>query len=204
MANLNQPNRDITAQQSRTITRILKKPLIKGYKQLVKYYGVYCDVYRLIKPTDPAQKAFGFDDDHQNYERQPYYTGLVLIPSLFRRRNSVTLAMLDPFVDSDQYLYIPADIELDVNSLVVCKLSSGKLLNFRISEITSVGNEAGEIVRRHNIVPVLSTDPLRNTKELKKALDAELEAFKQNKAPNYSTTEPNYNAGGSMSYSPLE
>lgn len=204
MANINQPNRDSTAQQSRTVTRILKRPLIKGYKQLVKYYGVHCDVYRLIKPTDPAQKAFGFDDDYQNYERQPYYTGLVLIPSLFRRRSSVTLAMLDPFIDSDEYLYIPADIELDVNSLVVCKLSSGKLLNYRISEITSVGNEAGEIVRRHNIVPVISTDPLRNTNELKKALEAELEAFKQNKVPNYSTTQPNYDAQGKMGYVPLE
>lgn len=204
MANINQPNQNVTAQDSRTLTKILKKPLLKGYKQLVKYYGIHCDVYRLIKPTEPAQKAFGFEDDYQNYERQPYYTGLVLIPSMFRRRNSVTLAMLDPFVDSDQYLYVPADTELDVNSLVVCKLSSGKILNYRISEITSVGNEAGEIVKRYNIIPVLSTDPLRNTAELKKALQAEIEAMKQNKVPNYSTTEPNYDAKGNMKYEPLQ
>ena len=204
MALVTQPNREVTAHDSRTITRVLRKPLIKGYKQLVKHYGIFCDIYRLVTPNNPAQKAYGFDDDFQNYERQPYYTGLVLIPSMFRRRNSVTLAMLDPFVDSDQYLYIPADIDLDVNSLVVCKLSSGKILNYRISEITSVGNEAGEVVRRYNIVPVLSTDPLRNTNEIKKALEAEMKAFKENKLHNGSTTEPNYDAKGNMQYEPLE
>lgn len=204
MANINQPNQDSTARNSRTITRVLKTPLMRGYRQLLKYYGVHCNIYRLITPTSPAQKGFGFDDDLQNYERQPYYTGLVLIPSMFRRRNSVTLAMLDPFVDSDQYLYIPADIEIDVNSLVVCKLPSGKICNYRISEVTSVGNEAGEIVKRHSIAPVVSTDPLRNTEELKKALEAELEAFKQNKAPNYSTTESNYDAQGKLKFEPLE
>ena len=204
MANINQPNRSVTAQHSRTLTKILKKPLLKGYNQLLKQYGIYCDVYRLIKPTDPAQKAYGFDDDYQNYERQPYYTGLVLIPSMFSYRNSVTLAMLDPFVDSDQYLYIPADIEFDVNSLVICKLSSGKLLNYRISEIQSVGNEAGEIVKRYSIVPILSTDPLRNTAEIKKALQAEKEAYEKGKVPNYSTTESNYDAKGNLSYEPLE
>lgn len=191
------------ATNSSTVTRFLRNPMIKAYKQLTKFYGVNADIYKLLTQDRPASELHGFMDDLQNYERQPYYSGKVLIPSLFRRRQSTNLAVLDPFVDSDQYLYIPADREVLLNSLVVCRLKTGRILNFRVSEISNISNEAGEIINRHSLVPVTSMDILRNTNEIKKQLKKELEDWKAGKLNNGSTTQPNFNAGNGMHYEPI-
>lgn len=192
------------ATNSSTVTRFLRNPMIKGYKQLTKFYGVQADIYKLEKQYDPAQDLHGFFDDLQNYERQPYFTGKVLIPSLFRRRQSTNLSVLDPFVDSDQYLYIPADREVYLNSLVVCRLKNQRILNFRVSEISNISNEAGEIINRHSLVPITSTDILRNKNEIKKNLEQELKDWRDGKQNNSSTTEPNFDSGNGMHYEPLQ
>lgn len=194
---------ELTGSDSKTATRFLRKPVAKGYKQLVKFYGVDVNLYRLINQSVPDNKLHGFLDDANNYERQPYFIGKVLIPSLFKRRNQTNLAALDPFVDADQYLYVPAGQEILLHTLVVCRLPSKRILNFRVTSISEIHNDAGLIVSRHSIVPVLSVDILRNTNEIKEGLKREQEAREQNKQNSWSTTEPNYNISGDFEYKPL-
>lgn len=166
-----QPNNKVTATDSDTITRVMRKPLIRGFKILTKQFGVQADIYA---PVENSGSIHGYLDDANINKLTPYYQGKVLIPSLFRRRNSTSLAAFDPFIDSENYLYVQSEIEFLLHSLIVCRMPSGKILKYRIHSQAEVGNDAGRIIQRYDIVPVLSVKTDYEQNELKKAMEKEL------------------------------
>lgn len=176
------------ASLSPTATRILKKPAVKAIQMLIKLYGLKADIYALRKQDKPVNQLHGFLDDHQNYNEIPYLQTKVLIPSFFKRRNSTNITILDPFIDSDTYMYMPTDIVIHLHSLIVLRMPTGKIQNYRVSDIASVDNDCGQIIKRYSLVPVVSQDILKNTQEIKDRLKEELDRFKAGRQDNYSTT----------------
>lgn len=185
-----------------TITKFLRKGGIKAYNQFTKYYGLEADLYKLKTQNNPASDLNSFYDDLQNYEDKPYLSRKVLIPSIFRRRSTTNLSMLDPFIDSDIYMYIPADVKIYLHTLVVVRTLSNKLINYRVSEIHEINNDAGLIVGRYTLVPVISIDIEKNKEELLEIIKREEQAGDQK--DNYSTTESEGTDNSEFIYSEIK
>lgn len=194
----------LTGADSNTATRILYKGGLKAYARLNKVYGVYANLHKLVNQSIPENKLHGFMDDDNIYQRQPYYTSKVLIPSLYVFRNKTNLATLDPFIEEDQFMYVPANVEIYLHTLVICKLDSKRILNYRVSSIDEILNDAGLIVYRCSIVPVASINPLFNTSELKTAIEREELDRENDELNSWSTTESDFDASGVLSYKPLK
>lgn len=191
--------------QSNTITRILQKPGERAYQMLVRMYGVPAEIFAVKNLSKPHSPLHGFQDDHQDYEDTPYYTGKVLIPSLYRRRRATNLVALDPFIDSDTYLYLPTSIELRLHSLIRCTLGNGRIYNFRIIENAVVANDYGTILNRYAVVSVLSLDTEKDAQKIKEALQRELEAFERGQGYNSSIAKPEVSTDNSpYGHTPLE
>lgn len=196
--------KNINANDSITPSKILRNPALKQYKVLLKMWGVHIEAYR-PKTLNPQNTLHGFQDDSNEFETNAYYVGKAIIPSIFRRRSAITLANLDPFIDSDKYLYIPDDVELTIYSLIICKLQSNKILNFRINDIDEDGNDAGAIVKRYALVPYVSVRPKENLTQIQSHLEAELQtnnisdSITNNSNESYKNTQSN-----DFLYKPLE
>lgn len=196
---------EITASNSITVTRLLRNPCIKLIRQLTKFYGVQADIYELRNQANPRSDLQSFYDDLQNYNTVPYLQVKVLIPSLFRRRGTNPLSILDPYsMAEENYLYHMADEVLKLNSLVVCRLKSGKIFNYRIAETQTISNDAGEITYKYLIVPVTSMSLDFNLNEIKDNALKEQDAIDNGEMNNYSTTQSDFNAKNEYSYSPLD
>lgn len=189
--------------QSPTVTRILEKPAIRAFQILVKLYGIQSDIYKPLY-NKPKNDLHGFYDNDIEYEEVPYLQIKVLIPSLFRRRQSSNLSVLDPFLDSDTYLYVPNSTELKLFSLVVCRMTDKRILNYRIQNTNPVSNDAGIIINRYSIVPVLSSDIRKNINEIKHNLEKELEAFESGESVTTSMTDYNKNTANNLHYKKIE
>lgn len=193
----------LESQNSLSVTRILEKPAIRAFQVLIKHYGVYADIY---KPLENKQKKslHGFYDNDVKYDEVPYLQTKVLIPSLYRRRQSTNLSVLDPFIDSETYMYLPNNILLLRFSLVVCRLHDKRLLNYKVLGNNPVNNDAGVIIRRYELAPVMTTDFRKNINEIKANLEKELEQFEKNETIDSSITDYNKNASNEFSYLEIE
>lgn len=196
---------EITASNSITVTRLLRNPGIKLIRQLTKFYGVQADIYALKDQANPKSDLNSFFDDAQNYNTVPYLQVKVLIPSLFRRRGTNPLSILDPYSMADEdYLYHMADEVIKLNSLVVCRLKSGKIFNYRVTEAHTISNDAGEITYKYLIVPVTSMNLNFNLNEIKSNAEKETKAREDKSLVNYSSTISNFDAKNAYEYIPLE
>lgn len=193
----------LESQNSLSVTRILEKPAIRAFQVLIGHYGVYADIY---KPLDNKQKNIlhGFYDNDVKYDEVPYLQTKVLIPSLYRRRQSTNLSVLDPFIDSETYMYLPNNILLLRFSLVVCRLQDKRLLNYKVLGNNPVNNDAGVIIRRYELAPVMTTDFRKNINEIKANLEKELEQFEKNETIDSSITDYNKNSSNEFSYLEIE
>lgn len=195
---------ELTSANSVTATRILYKAGVKGYKLLTKYFGIYADIYKPVKPNNPKENLHGFYDDKIQYDEVPYLQIKVLIPSLFRRRNSTNLSMLDPFIDSETYMYLPENVEIEKHSMIVCRLSNKKIYNWRVNGMDVVENDSGIIIKRYPLVPIMSIDVRKNITEIQENLEKELERFKKEKEYSSSMTTYNNAAKNEFTHKPLD
>ena len=190
------PQEVVTASDSETITKYLRKYGIRLYEVLLHYYGVEAWVYRLKTTKEPTNDLHGYLDDDNAYEPNPFYQGKIIAPSLFKRRETAQLTMLDPFSINDNFIYTPADILLPLSGFVVFKLKSGSLYNFRISIINPIMNDGGVIIQRYGVVAVMSVNDLIKLDENIPQQD--------DLNHGYTTTEPDTNDNSTISYNPVE
>lgn len=166
-------------------------------------YGVQADFYKPLK-TQNKEALHGFYDNDIKYDEVPYLQTKALIPSMYRRRQSTNISVLDPFIDSETYMYLPNNIVVSQFSLIVCRLQNKKILNYRIQQFNPVQNDSGIILMRYALVPVMTTDFRKNINEIKENLQKELEEFESGNRIDTSMTEYNKETGNKFSYKPLE
>lgn len=190
------PLTSVTASDSSSVTRVLKRPANKTFEQLCKFYGVNADIYRLANPLHAVKSLHGIYDNDLDYESEPVYKNLrVLIPSIYRRRNAMSLVFLDPFIDSDTYLYVPDSIDIPDYALIIGRLPNKKLFNFKVVAHDAVGNDSGWLIHRYSIVPVLTQDIERNREEIIHHIQEEAIRIQKGDQVDISTNQPNYNLG---------
>ena len=192
----NNPNNSVT------LTKILRNPAFRAYKLLVKKFGVDVDIYKLKSQQKHNNSLNAFSDDNLDYENDPYLQIKVIIPSLFRRRSTINLVSLDPFIDADNFCYTNLDVSLHLHSLIVGRLVSGKVFNYRVVEAEGTFNDAGMILHRYAIVPVTTLDINKNHDEILYNINIEREL--NDTKDTFSTTTPNFSATNKFTYEPLK
>jgi len=169
------------------------KAMIKAIAILNKVFGISSDIYKPLS----INTQHGYLDDDVNYESEPYYSGNVLIPAFFRKKDD-NLSVLDPYYDASSdgiIAFLPSTINLSIYSKIVTRTNQG-ISNYIVKDVLEIIDGDQVIFRKYILVSSMSIDIDNNREELVNKLEEEPKqelVVEDNLTPNDIPTNTKYN-----------
>jgi hypothetical protein len=131
----------------------LKNGVNNTIKALTNIFGIQAEIY---KPITSTSERGVFSNDSIEFEKDPYFSGKVLLPVIFKEKAS-GLNIADDILD-DTFLYVPGYINIYRFSRVSVKLKTNKIEEFIVEDIIDIDDDEQVIFRNYKIIPFTNND----------------------------------------------
>jgi hypothetical protein len=135
------------------IGKTLRNGVNNTIKALTNIFGVYAEIY---KPITSTSERGVFSNDSIEFEQDPYFSGKVLLPVIFKEKAS-GLNIVDDILD-DTFLYVPGFVDVYRFSKISVKLKTNKIEEFIVEDVIDIDDDEQVIFRNYKIIPFTNND----------------------------------------------
>jgi hypothetical protein len=135
------------------IGKTLRNGVNNTIKALTNIFGVYAEIY---KPITSTSERGVFSNDSIEFEQDPYFSGKVLLPVIFKEKAS-GLNIADDILDNT-FLYVPGFVDVYRFSKISVKLKTNKIEEFIVEDVIDIDDDEQVIFRNYKIIPFTNND----------------------------------------------